>query len=92
MTPRAQSQSEKMSFSMDWSFGGVQLEKVLLEELTEQIRGAKNADNSFKKATFVLLASSITSAYHSAGAPVRNIITWQQIKTKVNAVSYTLQS
>ena len=90
MTSQAQSQS---TFSMDWSFqvGGVQLERVLLERLVEQIGGAKNADNGFKKATFVVLASSITLAYRNAGGPVQNIITWQQIKGKVNNVCYTLQ-
>jgi hypothetical protein len=76
---------------MDWSFGGVQLENVLLQELLEQIRGAKNADNGFKNAAFVTLASSITLAYHSAGAPVQNKLTWQQIKGKVNTVSHTPQ-
>jgi hypothetical protein len=48
-----------------------QLEKVLLEELAEQIRGVWDV-NSFKKRD---LASSL--AHHSAGAPTQNIITWQ---------------
>ena len=60
MTSQAQSQSDKTTFNMDWSFGGVHLEKVLLERIMEQIRGAKNADNGFKKAT---LSSLITLAY-----------------------------
>ena len=92
MTSQAQSQSDKTTFNMDWSFGGVQLERVLLERIMEQIRGAKNADNGFKKATFVTLASLITLAYHSAGGPAQNNITWQQIKTKVNNICYILQS
>lgn len=92
MTSQAQSQSDKTTFNMDWSFGGVQLERVLLERIMEQIRGGKNADNGFKKATFVTLASLITLAYHSAGGPAQNNITWQQIKTKVNNICYILQS
>jgi hypothetical protein len=92
MTSHTQSQSEKITFNMDWTFGGVQLEKILLEKLLEQIQEARNADNGFKKATLVTLASSITLAYHSAGAPVQNKLTWQQIKGKVNSVGHTPQS
>jgi hypothetical protein len=42
MTSQAQSQSDKTTFNMDWSFGVVQLERVLLErimDIMEQIRG-----------------------------------------------------
>jgi hypothetical protein len=92
MTSQAPQSAKAPAFSMDWAFGGVQLEKLLLEKLVEQIRESRNADNGFRKPTFVALALSITVAYHSAGAPTRNVVTWQQVKAKINAVSHPPQS
>lgn len=85
MTSEAQYPSNKIAFNMDWSFGGIQLEKVLLEEL---IQGANGRGFELKKVTFVVLASSVTSAYHKAGAPAQNVLAWQQVKGKVFAVSH----
>jgi hypothetical protein len=99
MTLQAQCQSNKITFNMDWSFGGGQMEKVLLEGLVEQTRKTQSretrlnvgADSSgLKKMDYVPIALSVTSAYHSAGGPVQNIITWRQIKGKAFSVSHRI--
>jgi len=96
MTLRAQCQSSKITFNMDWSFGGGQMEKVLLEGLIEQTRKVQSqgvrmnfgANSGLRKVNYVPLALSVTSAYHSAGGPVKNIVTWRQIKAKVFTLWY----
>jgi hypothetical protein len=98
MTLRAQCQSSKITFNMDWSFGGGQMEKVLLEGLIEQTRKVQSqgvrmnfgANSGLRKVNYVPLALSVTSAYHSAGGPVKNIVTWRQIKAKVFTVSHSI--